>query len=227
MRIVLVRPRDPNNIGAVARAMANFGLTDLVLVAPFEPTWVEARSAVGARTVLQSAVVAGSLAAAIGDCTLVGATTAGTRRVVDGALTPEQFAAAAAGVERVALVFGNEKHGLTATDIGRCHSVVTIPTSREQPSMNLAQAVAVCCYEFCRGRVADVPSPRAQRTVASLEAIEHLVEQAVPESGDAGTEGKRAAARERFRKLLLRSHPTDADVSLLRGLLAPGRRTRR
>lgn len=151
--VVLVSPRNPLNIGAVARAMANFGFRLLTVVAPFEPHWREAQSAVGAEDLLGSARVRSTLAEAIASATLVfGTGTLEPRRpeqpVVElPALAPIVSDELARG-GRVALVFGPEKHGLTRDDLSFCHRLLTIPTNPLQPSMNLGQAVAVCLYEL-------------------------------------------------------------------------------
>jgi len=158
--VVLVRPRNPLNIGAAARAMANFGFTRLTVVAPFAPTWREARSAaVGADDLLQNAKSTESLAEAVAECTLVAGTGTLTfrepeQRVVSlPALGPMVRRELERG-GRVAGVFGPEKHGLTREDLSHCHLLVEIPTDAAQPSMNLGQAVAVCLYELgARGMV--------------------------------------------------------------------------
>jgi len=153
--VVLVSPRNPLNIGAAARAMANFGFGQLAVVAPYAPHWREARSAVDSAELLQNAKSTESLAAAVEGCTLV---------VGTGTLTyrkPEQRVVAIPDLcplvarettrgGRVALVFGPEKHGLTREDLSLCHLLVEIPTDPRQPSMNLGQAVAVCLYELAR-----------------------------------------------------------------------------
>ena len=172
-RIVLVRPRNPLNIGAAARALANFGLLEMAVVAPFEPTWEEARSAaVGAETVIASARAVPTLADAIDDATLVVGTTTGSRRNLGRELLPLPELAAwlrrrnASG--RAALLFGSEKTGLSNEDMSHCHALVRIPTTLDCPSMNLGQAVAVCAYELVRAGIVSVRPPA--RYHASLRA---------------------------------------------------------
>src|SRR5438132_251075 len=116
--IVLVRPRNPNNIGAAARAMKNFGLEDLVIVAPHPPIWEEARSAVGAEDILARARVVETLTEAVADRTVVIGTADHTRLSEDQTpLTPVMLRRELAGSDkRVALVFGPEKTGLTNSD---------------------------------------------------------------------------------------------------------------
>jgi tRNA/rRNA methyltransferase len=153
--IVLVSPRNPLNIGAVARAMSNFGFSRLSVAAPYAPHWREARSAVGAPDLLQNARCTECLADAVAECTFVAGTGTLTHR------RPEQpvislpdagptFAQQLDGAGRMALVFGPEKHGLTRDDLSYCNILIEIPTDPRQPSMNLGQAVAVCLYELSR-----------------------------------------------------------------------------
>ncbi len=222
VRIVLVRPRDPNNIGAAARAMANFGLTDLVVVAPYEPVWREAKSAVGAGSVMAAAREVATLAEATSDCALVGATTAGTRRRLARMTDAAAFACEARDLPNgscVALVFGNEKSGLSNDDIARCHVAVRISTAAGQPSMNLGQAVAICCYELQRGNLdSSAPRGRGGERPAPAGEIEALARAMYPTSAAPGVEARRATARQRLQSLLLRGRASAQDVSLLRGL---------
>jgi tRNA/rRNA methyltransferase len=154
--IVLVSPRNPLNIGAVARTMANFGFTRLTVAAPYAPHWREARSAIGAPDLLQNAREAESLADAVADCTFVAGTGTLTHRKPEQLVLslPELGPILAQQLDRggrAALVFGPEKHGLTRDDLSYCHVLVEIPTDPRQPSMNLGQAAAVCLYELARG----------------------------------------------------------------------------
>ena len=151
--IVLVRPRDPNNIGACARAMGNFGLSDLRVVDPYEPVWRESVSAVGVNDIMQQAKRCATLDEALQDATFSMASTAIKNREIKQEIVPlpslnDRLQAAPEG--RVALVFGNEKSGLSGEDIERCDVVLNIPTASKQPSINLAQAVILTCYELSR-----------------------------------------------------------------------------
>jgi tRNA/rRNA methyltransferase len=151
--VVLVSPRNPLNIGAAARAMANFGFERLAVVAPYAPNWREARSAVGAPELLQNARESATLGEAVANCTLVAGTGTLTYRKPEQQVVklPELAPLVRRELERggrVGLVFGPEKHGLTREDLSYCHVLVEIPTDERQPSMNLGQAVAVCLYEL-------------------------------------------------------------------------------
>lgn len=155
LRIVLVGTRNPLNIGAAARAMSNFGVHRLRLVHPYEVAFREARSAVGARELMAQAEEFSSVAEAVADCRLVVGTTAAGRRELrhrllrleaGGKLIRRRLLAS----ERVALLFGSEKLGLSNTDLSHCDWLMRIPTRDQHGSMNLGQAVAVCLYELAR-----------------------------------------------------------------------------
>jgi len=151
--VVLVSPRNPLNIGAAARAMANFGFARLTVVAPYQAHWQEARSAVGAADLLHHARECSTLADALADFTLVVGTATVDRRKPEQPVVLLPDLAPLLRQElgrpgRVALVFGGEKRGLTRDDLSRCHLLAQIPTDPRQPSMNLGQAVAVFLYEL-------------------------------------------------------------------------------
>ncbi|WP_158942645.1 RNA methyltransferase [Granulicella sp. S190] len=158
--VVLVRARNPNNIGAVARAMHDFGFRHLRIVNEYAVPFETARSAVDASEVVAGAKVCASVAEAVADCTLVVGTTAVGERALqhplyvlaDGA---ERIGAELAGEGRVALLFGSEKTGLSNEELSHCKWLLTIPMRVQEeirhPSMNLGQAVAVCLYELVRG----------------------------------------------------------------------------
>jgi TrmH family RNA methyltransferase len=170
VRVVLVATRNPLNIGAVARAMSNFGLAKLRVVNPFEPSFREAQSAVGASHILRAAEEFTSVAEAVGDCSLVIGTTTGRDRDVAHAIKSLEVAApeirAHLQTGNIALLFGSEKRGLSNDDLAHCQRLVRIPTREEHPSMNLGQAVAVCLYEIVRTTV-------GQNTHASFARVGH------------------------------------------------------
>ena len=144
--VVLVKPRNPLNIGAAARAMANFGFSRLSVVAPFAPTWREARSAVDSQDVLLNAVESATLGEAVTGATLVVGTGSLNYRKPEQRVVPLPELAPLVNQElarggRVALVFGPEKHGLTRDDLSWCHLLVEIPTDPDQPSMNLGHCL--------------------------------------------------------------------------------------
>jgi tRNA/rRNA methyltransferase len=157
--VVLVRARNPNNIGAVARAMHDFGFRHLRVVNEYAVPFATARSAVDASDVLAGAKEFGSVADAVADCTLVVGTTAVGERALLHPLHALPEAAAKIGEDlaregRMALLFGSEKTGLSNDELSHCHWLLTIPMQQHEdvrhPSMNLGQAVAVCLYELVR-----------------------------------------------------------------------------
>lgn len=214
--IALVHPRDPNNIGAVARAMKNFGLSDLVVVAPHPPIWGEIVAAVNADDVIKSARVTNTLAEAIADCTVVIGTKDKTNFPVPK-ISPAHLAQFR--LEKFALVFGSEKHGLTNEDLSHCHYCLSIPTSAECPSINLAQAVAICCYELQRDNVTEIPTQKltAATTGEIEQALAHLIE-TLAIAGFAREENQSALTQE-LRQSLLKGNFSTREINLLRGAL--------
>lgn len=168
LRIVLVRPKHSGNIGAVARAMRNLGVYDLALVNPDHLCRESAAiMAVHARDLLDTMQVHTSLRAAVADCEVVVGTTCRPGLYRDGALTPRALApqlVTTAAVNRVALVFGPEDSGLFNDDLRLCHQLMTIPTDPTYASLNVAQAVLLCCYEMflaAHDEVSTLPRPLA------------------------------------------------------------------
>lgn len=228
--VVLVAPRNPLNIGAVARAMANFGFMRLAVVSPYAPHWREARSAIGAPQVLASAMEHATLADAVAGCTLVvGTATLAARKPMQKVVSlPALAPLIRAHLEqggRIALVFGPEKHGLTRDDLSFCHLLVNVPTDPRQPSMNLGQAVAVCLYEIA-ARVfsagAAVPAGSAENaaspaTSASLGRLAAVIEEAMTAAGYS-PRSMQTANRHDLRVMLRRLHMNAADTRRALGL---------
>jgi TrmH family RNA methyltransferase len=228
-RIVLVRPRNPLNIGAAARALANFGFNELVLVRPHDPVWQEARSAVGASQILKSARAVNDFVEAVADCTLVVGTTTGSRRNLD--LQPLSLTAFTEKLRELpvhsgaALLFGSEKTGLSNEQLSYCHFLVRVPTTANCPSMNLGQAVAVCCYELARA--ARFPKAKAPPRVhasppASVQSLDHILDRMVRLLDYAGYFNPKARSVQitRLRRLLLELQLSNYDVRVLGGILA-------
>jgi tRNA (cytidine32/uridine32-2'-O)-methyltransferase len=157
IRIVLVRPTHPGNVGATARAMKNMSLRHLYLVAPEDfPSADATDRAAGADDVLENAVICASLDEALKDCHLVIGTSARQRRIEWPSLAPESCARhLVEGAQQgpVALLFGQERTGLLNAELDRCHFVVTIPADRHYSSLNLACAVQILAYEIHRVRL--------------------------------------------------------------------------
>lgn len=216
--------RNPLNLGAAARAMSNFGALHLRVVNPFEPSFREARSAVGpAAEVLANAEEFPSLADAVGDCALVVGTTAVQHRELQHPM--HRLDAAAVQISQhlaqgnVAIVFGSEKTGLSNADLTHCHWLLHIPTRDEHLSMNLGQAVAVTLYELVRDAK---PLPATDRdqpaNAAELERITQALVDALQCSGYT-TFDSLAATEEKVRRLLRRMALNARDAEVLLGML--------
>src|SRR5689334_24145921 len=188
MRVVLVATRNPLNIGASARAMANFGFSRLHAVNPYDLAFREARSAVGAAPLLQSADDHHSVAEAVADCELVVGTTSVGHRELQHPLRRLEYGARLirrrGQSARVAILFGSEKFGLSNDDLSHCHWLMRIATVSQDLSMNLGQAVALCLYELARDPEAVEAEPdRIRRASAGeVEQITSMLLEALTES---------------------------------------------
>jgi len=223
LRVVLVNTRNPLNIGASARAMSNFGVSGLRVVNPYEPGFREAKSAVGAAALLKNAQQYDSVAEAVADCTLVVATTAArrrnlqhqVRRLEDGARLIRRRLKSS----RVAILFGSEKSGLSNEEMSHADWLMRIPTSQQNISMNLGQAVAVCLYEIIR----DSKAPREAGKLASATAgdIERITAMLLDALHASGYVGRRRVADidARMRRLVKRLHVPARDTVLWFGIL--------
>jgi tRNA/rRNA methyltransferase len=221
--VVLVRPRNPLNIGAAARAMTNFGVRELRLVNPYSLAFREARSAVGALQLLDQAKEFPTLAEAVDDCELVVGTTAGRNRALQQPLRRLDQHTGKAIRERlqrgrVALLFGSEKFGLSNEDLSHCHWLLNIPTHDEHLSMNLGQSVAVCLYELARTATPVLRKAGVQSaTAGSNEQIASALLEALRDSGyvKPGTE---AICEKKVRRLVLRFRLERMDATVLLGM---------
>jgi TrmH family RNA methyltransferase len=180
LRVVLVAARNPLNIGAAARAMGNLGFSRLRVVNPYPLAFREARSAVGASALLAGAEEFKTVAEAVSDCTLVVGTTAVRHRELQHPLKRLEYGGRLIRKQLrsspVALLFGSEKFGLSNQDLSHCHWLLHIPTSEQNLSMNLGQAVAVCLYELIRGATVTAISEKpALATAGSVERITGII----------------------------------------------------
>lgn len=224
LRVVLVATRNPLNIGAAARAMSNFGFLNLCLVNPFEPSFREARSAVGASELLANARVFATVAEAVADCSLVVGTTAvGSREVrhpVKGLQDAAPLIRKRLAAGHVALLFGSEKFGLSNEDLSHCSWLLRIPTREEHRSMNLGQAVAVCLYELARSsRRVQIPEKDQPATAGDINRVAALLLAALDASGSLKS---RSAPRteEKLRRLMRRHHLTAEDAKFWLGMFS-------
>jgi tRNA/rRNA methyltransferase len=224
LRVVLISTRNPLNIGAAARAMANFGVSALRVVNPYDVAFREARSAVGAGPVMQAAEVCGSVAEAVADCSLVVGTTSIGNRALEHPLRRLEHGARlirrhlASG--KVALLFGSEKFGLSNEDLSYCHWLMRIATVDQEHSMNLGQAVAVCLHELVRSPVAARAVPEELKPAAAEEneRITEMLLDALRRSGYVNpvVEG---STEEKVRRLVRRMKLSAHDAPVLMGML--------
>jgi len=238
VRFVLVRPEASENVGAAARVLRNFGFQDLVLVDPHlvrpERAYVVAH---GAKDIVEGATQASDLDDALAGCVRAFATSRrlGKRRG-ESLVLRDAARESAATPARVAWVFGPESNGLRAEEIERCSDRVLIPTAPQDPSLNLAQAVAVVAYElYLCGRQTSEKRPGREASLEERSSLYAHLEDALVAIGFLSPETTRARMGE-LRRLLERSHPSPNEVRFLRGiarrmaragnLKRPGARTR-
>jgi tRNA/rRNA methyltransferase len=227
---VLVRPQMGENIGAAARAMWNFGLDRMRIVAPRDgwPNQKAVAMASGAGRLLDEAQLCAATPDAIGDCSYVFATTARARGLTKPIVTPEramQIAAEkiAAG-EHVAVIFGPERAGLENDDIARANAVINVPVNPDYASLNLAQCVLLTSYEWQRARAGITPErmDMAKADWAEQIEIEKLAEHYQDRLDQAGfffPEPKAAGMKISLRNMWSRMPLTRADVQMLHGMM--------
>ena len=224
LRVALVAPRNPLNLGAAARAMSNFGALRLRVVKPFELAFREARSAVGpASEILTNAKEFRSLKDAVADCGLVVGTTAIQHRDLQH---PVRYLSEGASLIRraltsttVAIVFGSEKTGLSNEDLTHCHWLMHIPTRNEHLSMNLGQAVAVSLYEIVREtRSQSHRGEPVPATSADLERLTNVLLDALQISGYTSS-ATLATTEEKARRMIHRMNLDARDAEAVLGML--------
>lgn len=224
-RLVLIRPSLPDNIGAVARSMANFGLKELVLVEGASPEHPQAIAlAAGHEAVLRSARRVESLDQALEGAIFVVGTTARAMPGVDRQpISPEEGARLAlehAEAGPVALVFGTEKSGMTNAELKRCHQVITIPGEAEA-CLNLAMAAAICTYEW---RLAAMAADSGLRPATAVAAEAGLTDLAGSIAGGLVASGAmrpqdRESKQHTLKRILSRTRLTPAEAAMVQGLM--------
>jgi TrmH family RNA methyltransferase len=227
LRVVLVATRNPLNLGAAARAMSNFGFLRLRVVNPYHVAFREARSAVGASALLRGAQEFKDVAEAVSDCSLVVGTSALRSRELQHTPRPLEKGAALIRkhlhTQRVALLFGSEKVGLSNQELSHCHWLLRIPTREQHPSMNLGQAVAVCLYELVRSSKTRSQSTKLQTANArELERITQLLLDTLRASGYLDPRpgpGADAKIRRLVRRLNLQTDDAELCLGMLRQIL--------
>ena len=223
--IVLVRPQLGANIGKAARAMLNFGLTGLRLVAPRDgwPNPDAGPAASGADIVLERAQVFATTAEAIADCSLVYASTVRRRDLVMPVADPAAMASAIAGnAGRSALLFGPERSGLETEDVALANAIVTVPINPDFGSLNLAQAVILLAYEWSRTRDLAQPTTRDLEPAAAHQELEGLIGQldaALEAKGYFHPPERTQATRNTLRTILTKPRWSSREIQAMRGVI--------
>ena len=224
--VILVEPREEGNIGAAARAMANMGLDELVLVNPVARIGAVARAfAVGADGILAGARLAGSLSEALAPFhRVVGTTSARARELPSAPVTPRALPGLLrleAEDSRTALLFGPEVSGLDNEQLSRCSPIVTVPCAPVQPTLNLSQAVLILAYELYLARLqADVGVETGLHAPANQGETEAFFAQLIPLLASVGFQRDdtfNGVVRD-LRRLAARSGVTQREIKILRGI---------
>jgi tRNA/rRNA methyltransferase len=224
--IVLVRPQLGENIGKAARAMLNFGLTEMRLVTPRDgwPNPSAGPAASGADVVLERARVFDSVAEAVADCGQVYATTVRKRGVTKPVVTPEAAAREIrSAAERSAILFGPERSGLETDDVALARTIITVPINPEFGSLNLAQAVILVAYEWSKGAALASPPATDLEPPAPQEELEGMIAQLeamLEGSGYYFPPDRAPTTRRTLRTLLTKPRWTSPEVRTVRGVLS-------
>lgn len=223
--IVLVRPQLGENIGKAARAMLNFGLTDMRLVNPRDgwPNPSAGPAASGADIVLESARVFETVQDAIADCSTVFASTVRRRDLVMPVLRPEEMAGRIArSPERCAILFGAERSGLETEEVALGHAIVTVPINPGFGSLNLAQAVILLAYEWSKTADLAVPPAKELEPPAPHGEVEGLIgqlDEALVEKGYFHPPSRTRATKNTLRTIFTKTGWSSREVKAVRGVL--------
>lgn len=232
---VLVRPQLGENIGKAARAMLNFGLTEMRLVAPRDgwPNPAAGPAASGADVVLERAQVFDTVADAVADCAHVFATTVRKRGVTKPVVTPAEAARLVyAEAGRSAYLFGPERSGLETDDVALARTILTVPINPEFGSLNLAQAVILAAYEWSKGQELAQPSISELAPPAPHDELEGMIGQLdamLAETGYYWPPDRTPTTRRTLRTMLTKPGWSSAEVRTFRGVLSAlaGKKSRR
>jgi tRNA/rRNA methyltransferase len=223
--IVLVRPQLGQNIGKAARAMLNFGLTEMRLVAPRDgwPNPDAGPSASGADVVLEQARLFNTVQEAIADCSTVFASTVRRRDLVMPAVTPEQMAdAIVASNGRTAILFGPERSGLETEDVALSDAIVTVPINPQFGSLNLAQAVILLAYEWSKRSELASPTSKALEEPAPRGELQGMITQLEHELDAKGyfhPPSRTQATRNTIRTIFTKTGWSSREVKAIRGIV--------
>ena len=223
--IILVRPQLGQNIGKAARAMLNFGLTELRLVEPRDgwPNPDAGPAASGADIVLEKAQVFATVAEAIADCSTVYASTVRRRDLIMPVLSPEEMAdAIASSAGRSAMLFGPERAGLETDEVALANAIVTVPINPQFGSLNLAQAVILLAYEWSRkGALAQPPAKDLEPPAphAELEALVAQLEAALKTKGYYHPPERMRSTKNTIRSIFTKTGWSSREVKAVRGII--------
>ncbi|GAC1577924.1 MAG: RNA methyltransferase [Sphingomicrobium sp.] len=223
--IVLVRPQLGLNIGKAARAMLNFGLTELRLVSPRDgwPNPEAGPAASGADLVLQQAALFNTVADAIADCSTVFASTVRRRDLVMPVVGPEEMARDIRSEQgRTAILFGPERSGLESEDVALATKIVTVPINPDFGSLNLAQAVILLAYEWSKGESLCQPPVKDAEPAAPQAELEGLIGQLdgyLAASGYFHPPERAAVTRQTIRTILAKPRWSSREVKAMRGII--------
>ena len=224
VRIVLIDPSHPGNIGSVARAMKNMAVTDLVLVRPRSFPHAESNAlAAGADDILANARVVDTVSEAVADCTFVAGTTSRPRSYYWEFTTPRDVAGRIAALpdeSRAALLFGSERYGLGTEDLQYCNVLVRIPANPEYCSLNLAMAVQLLTYELFMARESPTSQTQLELPLAAAGDVEHFYKHLEDVMNDVDFEDKTGHLMERLRRLFNRAQMDRNELNILRGILS-------
>jgi len=219
--IILVRPRFPENMGSVARAMKNMGIHRLIVVDGCSPLHMNAyKLASGAEEILERAEECPTLSEAISGMECIVGTTSETGKERTPLLTPKELATKLIPISKknfIGLVFGSEKEGLTNEELSLCHLYARIPSSESFPSLNLAQAVMVLCYELFQSSAATLRQSAKMASSGQMEKMFAHMESTLLSIGFLEEENPKRIMRT-LRRLFGRSRMEERDVQILQGI---------
>jgi len=224
VRIVLIDPSHPGNIGSVARAMKNMALSELVLVRPRSFPHAEATAlAAGADDILAAARVVSTVAEAIGDCGFIAGTTSRPRSYYWEFTTPRDVAGRLVSLpedNRAALLFGSERYGLATDDLQYCNVLVRIPANPEYCSLNLAMSVQLLAYELFMAREQPRSHTQLELPLAQAADVEHFYAHLHQVLNEIDFEDRTGHLMERLRRLFNRAQLDRNELNIMRGILS-------
>jgi TrmH family RNA methyltransferase len=224
VRVVLIDPSHPGNIGSVARAMKNMALSDLVLVRPRSFPHAESIAlAAGADDILTGARVVESVEEAVADCAFIAGTTSRPRSYYWEFTTPRDVAGRIVALEqenRAALLFGSERYGLATEDLNLCNVLVRIPANPEYCSLNLAMSVQLTAYEIFMAREQPQSHVQLEMALAPSGDVEHFYAHLHEVLNEIDFEDRTGHLMERLRRLFNRAQLDRNELNILRGILS-------